>query len=201
MTRRPSDIIRRGATITGRQLLNAIESTAVVPFGGRQILVTGSGPQATIRQAGHQIIPKGGKKQYALLVDSFQFAANRWDYGWKEAAIGAGNVWTVKAGGLSSTQAGVLKARNFAEVNNTTLKALYGVALSSLTATITVKPIATPPSQPVEITTQDVPGGGLACWFEALNPLEVTCLSQVPPDPGPLLVSATEPAGVVKVFP
>ena len=91
MPLRPSDIIRRGAPMTGRSLLSAIETAGIPPRSGPGIVVTSSAQQVAVRRSGHPIIPTGRGLPVVLQAATAlpAPAVNRWDYAWKTAKLDA----------------------------------------------------------------------------------------------------------------
>ena len=146
MARRPSDIIRPGSKLTGRRLLEAINAAGAVPFGGRNMLVSSSGPQATVRQAGHQIIPKLAPFP-VILGAATVLATNRWEYAWTQARMNltTGLFEPETVSPITNLTTGERKALNIAEQKNTASIVRNGEPVTIGSATITIGPVGTAP--------------------------------------------------------
>ena len=146
MARRPSDILRPGAKVTGRKLLEAINAAAVVPFGSRKMLVSSSGPQATVRDAGHQIIPKLAPFP-VILGAATSIGTNRWEYAWVQARMNTttGLYEPETVSPITNLSSGERKALNIAEQKNTASIVRNGEPVTIGSSTITIGPVGTAP--------------------------------------------------------
>ena len=177
---RASDIIRRGASMDGRQLLDAIEAAGVPPRAGPGMRVLTSGQQSTVRRSGHQIIPKGQATLPVLLQVATSFAVNRWDYAWKTAKVDPATLNYIAmipadSGYLTSTFASERKARNLFEQTNTAEVVLGGTPVTIGNSTITIGPV--PSGQPALLSVAGTVSNQTLRVFSLANPTTgVSCL-------------------------
>ena len=166
------DYIRRGATLTGRQLRDAIRQAGATPRGGRGINVVGSGPYATIRQSGRQW---SRRVQLFLRIGAPTSAGdNQWTYEWPEmrkTGPGYGG-WQIKPNGRTHDSHG--PAYNFAEeMNSSSGVQGNGVNLDDLPGTFTLQPV--PNGRIVLATILTFTDGTKEVWFDQDNGIGGAC--------------------------
>lgn len=142
--RKPSDIIRKGQTFTGRKLVEAIQAGGL-PFGGRRIMVKGSGSQATVSVSGHQIIPK--ISTFWVILNAFNVLAgqtNQWEYTWTQAKLDPATgryVPETTPPVITWQTTGESKARNTFEQANTGTVVRAGEPVTIGSSTIEIGPV------------------------------------------------------------
>ena len=202
----PRDIIARGRTLTGRKLLQAIEGASTQVVGGRGIIVTSVAGKAVVNLKGRPIIPSVKAPTFPALLnpditpvppDPVEFATNRWDYPWIEAALEPlpDGDWLELSEGRRWDDPGRIEARNTTERGNNATIVQHGIELDQTFGnpgfTLTIEPL--PQDTLVWIhEVKDVLGAN-TYWFTAYNQLKPTCgagLEAVLPPPPTIDVGA-----------
>ena len=175
------DYIRRGATLSGRKLRDAIRQAGATPTGGRGINVVGSGPYATIRQSGRQ-----WSRRVQLLIRigaSASVGDNQWVYDWVEVRKnGSGYAgWEPKPAGRTHASHGV--AYNFAEeMNSSSGVQGNGVNVDDLPGTFALQPV--PDGRPLlAVILTFAADSTKEVWFDQDNGIGGECEPPGAPSP------------------
>lgn len=180
MTGDIDNLIKRGSTLTGSKLLEAIKAATGKVVGGRGIRVNTINRDTVVSLKGHPILGGGGLIFFAVITSSIPIGdTNRWLYIWAEAIVDeVGSSWEPLAGGRTG------EAFNTAEHLNTPNRAFGGVDLDALPGDVEVLPVQDGQAVPMaEVTDID---GDIKYWFHMMNGAQPSCpLSpeQLPPPP------------------
>ena len=180
MTGDIDNLIKRGGTLTGSKLLEAIKAATGKVVGGRGIRVNTINRDTVVSLRGHPIIGGGGGLIFfTVITNSVPLGGtNRWVYNWAEAIVDTiGSSWEPLPGGRTGS------ARNTAEHLNTPSMAFGGVDLDALPGDVEVLPVQDGQAVPMaKVTDID---GDIKYWFHMMNGAQVACPA-IPPDAVPL---------------